>query len=163
MPTDMFLKISGPEISGESRDRNHKDEIDVLAWSWGVSQSATTHVRGGNSQGSVSVQDISMTKYIDQATPLLLLACCQGTRFETATLVLRKEGAFPLEYLTITMEDLIISSVSSGGSSGEGRQTEHISLNFARVRVSYQEQDERGRKEGVPVKMGWDIAQNKDI
>jgi type VI protein secretion system component Hcp len=28
MPTDIFMKING--IQGESRDKGHKDEIDVL-------------------------------------------------------------------------------------------------------------------------------------
>src|SRR5207248_5111445 len=35
MAMDMFIKIG--ELKGESRDKTHKDEIDVLAWSWGIS------------------------------------------------------------------------------------------------------------------------------
>ena len=37
---DYFLQIEG--IDGESTDKDHKDEIDVLAWSWGMSQSDTS-------------------------------------------------------------------------------------------------------------------------
>ena len=42
MAVDMFLKVSN-NIKGESKDHKHKDEIDVLAWSWGVSNSGTFH------------------------------------------------------------------------------------------------------------------------
>ena len=51
MAVDMFLKLT--DIKGEAQDDSHKEEIDVLAWSWGMSQSGTTHVGGGG--GSVRV------------------------------------------------------------------------------------------------------------
>ena len=35
MAVDMFIKIG--DLKGESSDKSHKDEIDVLAWSWGMS------------------------------------------------------------------------------------------------------------------------------
>ena len=42
--SDMFLKISG--IKGESTDSKHKDEIDVLSWSWGTSTGTGKVKRG---------------------------------------------------------------------------------------------------------------------
>jgi type VI secretion system secreted protein Hcp len=44
MAVDFFLKLDG--IPGESKDKAHKGEIDVLAWSWGMSQSGTMHMGG---------------------------------------------------------------------------------------------------------------------
>ena len=32
MAVDAFLKLDG--IDGESQDKEHKGEIDILAWSW---------------------------------------------------------------------------------------------------------------------------------
>ena len=32
MAVDMFFKLG--DIKGESQDASHKEEIDVLAWSW---------------------------------------------------------------------------------------------------------------------------------
>ena len=49
MAVDMFIKIG--DIKGESRDAKHKDEIDVLSWSWGMSQSGSMHVGGGGGAG----------------------------------------------------------------------------------------------------------------
>jgi type VI secretion system secreted protein Hcp len=157
----MFMKIK--DIKGESQDKgspSHKDEIDVLAWSWGTSQSATTHVGGGGGSGKVSVQDLSFTKYIDSASPDLLLACCNGKHLDEALLTVRKAGESPVEYLKIKMTEVIISSVSTGGSGGEDRLTENVTLNFAKVAVDYTPQDEKGKAKSPAASMTWDIAAN---
>lgn len=157
MAMDMFIKIGA--LKGESRDKTHKDEIDVLAWSWGMSNSGSAHVGGGAGAGKVNVQDLSFTKYIDKSSPDLMLACCNGKHYDKAVLVVRKAGETPLEYLTITMEDLLVTSVSTGGSGGEDKLTENCTLNFARVKVQYKEQTPTGGIGDKP-EMGWDIAAN---
>ena len=45
MAQDMFLKLT--DIEAESKDKVYGKNIDVLAWSWGCSQSATMHMGGG--------------------------------------------------------------------------------------------------------------------
>jgi type VI secretion system secreted protein Hcp len=160
MAMDQFIKIG--DLKGEAQDHKHKDEIDVLAWSWGMSQSGTTHMGSGGGAGKVSVQDLSLTKYIDKSSPDLMLACCNGKHYPEAKLVVRKAGETPLEYLIITMQDVMITSVSTGGSGGEDRLTENVSLNFSKVKVDYTEQTEKGGT-GAKPSMGWDIAENKKL
>jgi type VI secretion system secreted protein Hcp len=160
MAVDMFIKFDG--IDGESKDDKHKGEHDVLAWSWGMSQSGSAHVGGGGGTGKVSVNDLSFTKYIDKGSPDLMLNCCQGKHIDKATLTVRKAGGDPLEYVKIEMQEVIVSSVSTGGSGGEDRLTENITLNFAKVKVDYKEQTEKGTVGATP-KMGWDIQANKKI
>lgn len=157
MAMDMFIKIG--DLEGESRDAKHKNEIDVLAWSWGVSNSGTFHSGGGGGAGKANVQDISLTKYLDKSSPDLLLAACNGKHFDKATLIVRKAGEKPLEYLTITLEEVLITSVSTGGSGGEDRLTENVSLNFAKVTVAYKEQTSTGTVGATP-SMSYDIAEN---
>lgn len=157
MAVDMFIKIGS--LKGESRDKAHKEEIDVLAWSWGMSQSGTGHMGGGSGAGKVNVNDLSFTKYIDKTSCDLMLTCCNGKHHPEATLVVRKAGEQPLEYLKITMKDVIITSVSTGGSGGEDRLTENVTLNFAQVKVDYKEQTATGGVGATPT-MNWDIAQN---
>src|SRR6202008_1632022 len=94
MAVDMFIKIGA--VDGEASDAKHKKDIDVLAWSWGASQSGTTHVGQGGGAGKVNVQDLSFTKYVDSASHALLLACCKGTHYDKAGLGLRKNGVDPL-------------------------------------------------------------------
>lgn len=162
MAVDMFIKIG--DLKGESQDDKHKDEIDVLAWSWGMSQSGTMHEGGGGGAGKVSVQDLSFTKYVDKSSPTLMLYCSDGDQFKEAKLTVRKAGGKePLEYIVITMNDVIVTSVSTGGSGGEDRLTENVALNFSQAKLNYQPQKPDGTKDGGPVNYGWDIAANKKL
>ncbi|MEO7245780.1 MAG: type VI secretion system tube protein Hcp [Rubrivivax sp.] len=160
MAVDMFLKIE--TIDGETVDKQMKDSkaIDVLAWSWGVSQSGTTHMGGGGGAGKASFQDISVTKYIDSASHALLLSCATGEHFTKAVLTVRKAGTTQQPYVTVTMEEVIVSSVSTGGSGGEDRLTENISLNFAKIKFEYFYQDDKGVVSKTPKAMTYDIAAN---
>jgi type VI secretion system secreted protein Hcp len=161
MAVDMFLDIEG-EISGESQDKVHTKEIDVLAWSWGVSQSGSFHVGSGGGAGKANFQDISVTKWIDKSSPVLMLYCANGDHFPSAKLTVRKAGKNPLEYLTISMKKVLITSVSTGGSGGEDRLTENVTLNFAQVLVKYIEQTPEGG-EGDKPEFKWDIAANAPL
>ena len=157
MSLDMFIKIAS--LKGESVDKTHAGEIDVLAWSWGLSNSGSAHVGGGAGAGKVNVQDLSFTKYLDKSTPDLLLSTCNGKHWDQATLVVRKAGETPLEYLKITMTEVLVTSVSTGGSGGEDRLTENVTLNFASVKVDYIEQKKDGSAGDKP-SMNWNIAEN---
>jgi type VI secretion system secreted protein Hcp len=154
---DQFIKIGS--LKGEAEDKTHKDEIDVLSWNWGLSNSGNAHVGGGLGAGKCNVQDLSFTKYVDNATPDLMLATCNGKHFDKATLTIRKAGENPLEYLQITLEKVLVSSFSTGGSGGDDRLIETVSLNFAKVNVQYKQQTDTGSA-ASPVLMGWDFAQN---
>ena len=48
----MFLKITA--VTGESKDKVHTNEIDISAWSWGMSNSSSAHFAGGAGSGKVS-------------------------------------------------------------------------------------------------------------
>jgi type VI secretion system secreted protein Hcp len=158
MAVDMFMKIG--DIKGESADKDHSGEIDVLAWSWGASQSGSMHVGGGGGAGKVAVQDLSLTKWVDKASANLLLHCCNGKHIKECKLVVRKAGEKPVEYMTIVMNSCLISSVSTGGSGGEDRLTENVTINFGTVKFSYQPQGADGAADGGAIEMGWDISKN---
>ncbi|WP_390915604.1 type VI secretion system tube protein Hcp [Pseudosulfitobacter sp. SM2401] len=158
MAVDMFLKIEG-EIAGESQDKDHKNDIDVLAWSWGMSQSGSFHAGGGGGAGKANFQDISITKWIDQSSAELMKYCANGDHFPKAELIVRKAGKTPLEYLVIEMKKVMVTSVSTGGSGGEDRLTENVTLNFAEVKVSYKKQKDDGSGEAAK-EFPWNIAEN---
>lgn len=160
MALDTFIKIGS--LKGESVVKGFEDQVQVLAWSWGMSQSGTTHVAQGGGAGKVDVQDLSFTHYVDAASPNLVKACCTGEHFDTATLTMRKAGGTALEYVTLTLTEVIISSVSMGGSGGEDLLTENVALNFSKFKYSYQPQDAKGAKKGGAVEASYDIAKNTD-
>ena len=157
MAVDMFLKLNG--VDGESQDKAHGKEIDILAWSWGMSNSGSAHVGGGAGSGKVNVQDLSVTKYIDSSSAPLMLSCCNGAHFATAVLTVRKAGEKPLEYVTIKLQEVLITSVETGGSGGNDRLTENVTLNFAKVKVEYLPQEAKGGK-GTMIPFSWNIAGN---
>ncbi|MCX7102376.1 MAG: type VI secretion system tube protein Hcp [Methylobacter sp.] len=159
MAVDMFLKIEEPPIKGESKDHKHKEEIDVLAWSWGLSNSGNAQTGGGAGAGKVNVQDLSITKYIDKSTTDLFLSTCNGQHYGTVTLTVRKAGTNPVEYVKITMNEVLVTSLSTGGSGGEDRLTENLSLNFAKVKVEFTPQKADGSADKTQT-IGWDIAAN---
>ena len=157
MAVDMTAKIGN--IAGESVITGHAGEIDVLSFSFGGSQSGTMHSSTGGGAGKASVQDLNVTKWVDLATPDLMLACFNGTHIPEAVLTIRKAGEKPLEYLKITMTNCLISSVSTGGSGGEDRLTENVAINFAKVKLDYDQQIAAGGK-GAHGSMEFDIAKN---
>jgi type VI secretion system secreted protein Hcp len=155
---DMFLKMDG--VQGESVDKTHKGEIDVLAWSWGESKTTPAQVNKGAGAGkSLScITDLIVTKYIDEATPKLITDTVTNTRMPSAKLTVRKVGSVPLEYFTITMTNVSIASYSTGGSGGEDRLTENIALHFNSAHGEYTPQDPRTGVAGTPVP--WDVSEN---
>jgi type VI secretion system secreted protein Hcp len=160
MAVDMFMKIE-PAVKGESSDDKHKGEIDVLSWSWGVSNNGSFHTGTGGGSGKCNVNDITFTKYVDLSTHLLLQKCASGKHFDKATLVVRKAGDKPLEYLTITMDKVMVTAVQTGGSGGEDRLTENVTLNFAKFKLVYKGQDDKGNPTADQTAT-WDIAANKE-
>jgi type VI secretion system secreted protein Hcp len=158
MAVDMFLKLDG--VNGESKDKVHAKEIDVLSWSWGMSNSGSAHVGGGAGAGKVNVQDISITKYIDSSSPKIMLSCCDGKHFAKAKLTVRKAGGqAPVEYVIINMEEVLITSTTTGATGAEDRLTENIQLNFAKVNLDYTPQSDKGGA-GTAIPFAWNIAAN---
>src|SRR5271166_4242874 len=96
MAVDLFLKLDG--VVGESRDKVHLKEMDVLAWSWGMANSGSAHVGGGAGSGKLNAQDVMLSKYIDSSSPKLMLGRRNGTHYKSALITVRKGGGAPIEY-----------------------------------------------------------------
>lgn len=137
---DMFLKMSG--VRGESVDKTHAGEMDVLAWSWGASTG--TARTGKGLLPSSCVQDLSLTKFIDSASPQLIMNGVTGVVVPEAVLTVRKAGENPLEYLILRMNQVRVTSFSTGGSGGEDRLTENVTIHFESMRGEYRRQDPKG-------------------
>jgi len=162
MALDMFMNMGS--IKGETGDeeRGKQGDISVLAWSWGMNQSGTSHKGKGSGGGKASFQDLSFTKYIDSATNALMTALAAGTHLDKVELRVRKAGKGQQTYLMITMEQVLVTSISTGGSGGEDLLTENITLNFAEVEVVYSPQDEKGTVAGDKT-FYYNIAGNSEV
>jgi type VI secretion system secreted protein Hcp len=171
---DAFLKLDG--IKGESADAKHKGEIDIMSFSWGMSQTGVSATGGGGGAGKVKVHDFTITKKTDAASPLLFLNCANGAHIKEANFVVRKAGGEQLEFLKIKLTDVLVSSYKPHAADGAGLllpavtpapgdaiPVEQLSLNFAKVEFSYQAQGADGKAQGGPIVAGWDVKANQKV
>jgi type VI secretion system secreted protein Hcp len=160
MAQDIFLKIDG--INGESLDEKHKDEIEVLSWNWEILQDSTMHAGSGGGAGKATVKDLTFDHSIDRASPNLMKYALTGKHIDQAVLVTRKAGGNPLEYLKLTMSDVIVTRVKPAGARDEAeRSRETVSLSFAKVKQEYVVQNAQGGSGGA-VTASFDIKGNKE-
>jgi type VI secretion system secreted protein Hcp len=156
MAVDVFLKIKG--IEGESADGAHPNEIDVLSYSWGISQTGTMSYGGGGGAGKANFGDFNFMMRMNKATPKLMNACATGEHIPEAILSCRKAGGKQQDYMIYTFSDLLISSYQTSASSEE--PTESISFNYSKMKMEYKIQDAKGELKAGPI-FKYDIKANK--
>jgi type VI secretion system secreted protein Hcp len=162
MAIDAFLDIDG--VEGESAIKGFEKKIQILDFSWGATQSATGHMGTGSGSGKANVQDIQFSKYLDKTTPTLLQDLLKGKHYKRIILTLRKvTGDVQLNYCVFTMEDAMMTSYSTGaGLGGDDQVREHLSINFARIRMEYTLQDSKGAAIGKNT-ASWDVSKGTTI
>jgi len=159
MSNDCFLKLAG--IAGESPDSTHKGEIDVIEWEWDATQSSSMHSGSGGGAGKATVHDLTFDHYMDRSSPNLLKYCLTGKHIESATMTVRKAGAKPLEFLKLTMTDVIVTRVAPLLKASMDRPRETVCLSFAKVKQEYTIQNQQGGSGGT-VTMSFDIQKNTE-
>jgi type VI secretion system secreted protein Hcp len=157
MAVDIFLQI--PKVAGESTDSKFAGAIDVVSWNWGLSQAGSAGSGTGSGTGQVNFQDVTLTKYVDKATPALMAACCAGTSYGPVVLSMRKAGNTPLVYLVLTLGNVTISAHGHATSSTDDRQTEQVGLHFGTVKMEYTPQNADGSG-GATVTSTWNVPGN---
>jgi type VI secretion system secreted protein Hcp len=158
MASDIFAKLG--DIKGESLDAKHKDEIEILSFSWGVTNTGSAATGSGAGSGKATFQDLVVVHNIDKASPDLLRACATGTHLKEATITHRKAGKGQQEFLVVKMNDVIITGVTHGGATGQP-YSETVSLAFAKVDLEYKPQNPDGSLDaGIHFK--YDLKANKE-
>jgi len=155
---DMFLKIDA--IPGESTDDKHKDWIEILSYSHGVSQPA--RVVGGGALEPCQHQDFSLVHTLDKASPQLALYCCNGKHIPEVAIELCRAGGDKRKYMEYVLSDVIVSSVkpSAGTRSGDTLPLEEVSFNYGKIEWTYTIIGADGLPHGDIV-TSWDLMANK--
>ncbi len=157
--SDYFLELDG--VKGESKDEKHKGEIEILSFSWGVSQTGSFSSGGGGGAGKASFQDIRFEKRIDKSSPLLAKRLWQGTHIKKAVLHVRKSGPGKPEYMTITLENcLVLSFQTKPSEDSDSVPTERVSFSYSKIEYAYSPQKPDGSLD-KPIKAGYDLKLNK--
>ena len=157
MPVEMFLKLAG--IEGESSDAKHKGEIDVLAWSWGLSETVSAS-GGGGGAGRTKIESLSIEKLVDLASPLLLSFSAQGKHISDGILATRKPSKTADDFLLFKMTDVIVTSVHMTASKETNEPAENITLSFGKMELDYRPTKPDGSL-GPGTSFKWDVAGNK--
>ena len=160
MAFDMHIKFGGGKIKveGSSDHAKHKGEVPLLAWSWGLANSADLHSASTGAGGKAQVQDISLTKYVDSSSHSLLQAAATGARLEEAWLYVTNATGEQTDYMTLHLSNgVMVTSVSTGGSGGEDRLTESVTLHFGKFKYGFQPQKPDGGKDGAVKEFTYDI------
>jgi type VI secretion system secreted protein Hcp len=155
--SDIFVKIDG--ISGESRDMAHRGEIEVSSWRWKMSQPSGMLSGAGGGAAKATINDLEFVHQIDRASPNLMRYCLTGRHIPKVVLTMRKAGGIPIDFLIITMSNVVITHVEPI-VVGEGYY-EHVKLSFSRVQQEYSLQDIRGGNAGA-VTANFDIRENSE-
>jgi type VI secretion system secreted protein Hcp len=163
---DMFLKLEGPDVKGESGDSVHKDLIELSSFSWGVSNLGTASTGGGGGSGAADKQDLTVTKQTDKGSNVLMVGCASGQHYTKATIYARKAGGSQLDFLTIELGPgdkgaVFLSNYSIGGGDG-GIPTETVSINFSTINMTYNQQAKEGTGAGA-APLGWDFGKKAKL
>jgi len=153
---DMFLMVKGAKhglIKGEAQDDQHKGEIEVLAWSWGMQAKAS--IGGGTATGKAAINDLRVVKRVDSASTALMSALRTNEPIQKAVLTLRKAGKSQVEYLKITIEQgrvisLIVDVADPLGAAAKEVPdvVERVSFSFNKIEVEYVPQGKDGLPQG---------------
>ena len=142
MAANYFLKFT-PEIKGESKQKSYEDQIEILSFSWGVSQAGGYSYGSGGTSAKANLQDLSVSFRMNPSSPKIMQYCATGKHLDSAVLTCLEASETPQKYLEITLTDVVISSYQTGGS-GDDKPIESMTLNFAQVKKEYFKQDDNG-------------------
>lgn len=159
--SDIHLKLG--DVKGESTDDKHKDEIDVLKFSWSVRNAGSTGQGGGGGTGKAAFTDIEFQHRIDKASTALWKVCATGEPIKEGTLTAAKSGKGPQDFLVIKMTDVLVTSVSKSGTGtgGNAEIIETVTLQAAKVDFEYKPQKGDGSLDAGS-HFVYDIRANKE-
>ncbi len=156
MAVDFFLKLAG--IDGESLDAKHTNEITVMSFSWGASQTTSVSGSGGSGAGKATLADLSIMKNYDAASAPMYKALLLGTHIATGVLTAVKSGADGSPFLTISLGEVFVTSIQISGSSEI--PMESVSFSYNTIGTQYWQQDGTG-KLLAKAPVSYDLKANK--
>jgi type VI secretion system secreted protein Hcp len=154
--SDYFLRVDG--ILGESLDDRHRDWIDLLTFSWGVSSSLNPLVTSPGTPASKSKPaDFVFVANSSRASPRLFLACARGTKINNVLLEVVKAGADRFTYLKVLLQDVRVASYNQAPSADFGIPLDVVNLRYVKITETFVPQTPTGAP-GTPVVAGFDFA-----
>jgi type VI secretion system secreted protein Hcp len=150
---DIYLKVKNPDVTGEAADSDHKGEIEVVSWSWGIEGS--TDVATGMAAAKPKLTELRIVKRIDRSSPVIMNLVKSNKVADTATLTMRKAGGTQLPFFVIELKKVRFTSVKlesiNDVTKPNTEMVERVNLGFEHVTVTYTPQSATGAKGGGDV------------
>jgi type VI secretion system secreted protein Hcp len=159
---DVIILDMGPNVLGESNVSGFKDKIELLSFSHGVAMQITGDISNSErTSGKPTHQDMTVTKYLDRASPVLNQSCCEGKTFPQVEIIIgRNDSGKVVELMRYTLKNVVISSVSIGGGGGD-RPVETLTLNYGEITWNFSRMKDGGEGAEAPVKGRWNLNTNR--
>jgi type VI secretion system secreted protein Hcp len=156
-----YIKFDG--VEGEAQDKDHKGWTDLLTFNQALHQPGGGATGATRRRGDVVLEDINCTKELDKSSPKIAEAVCTGKVFPKVEIDLTASytDAGRVTYYRYELKNVIVTSYSIGGSGqAEDVPTEDFSLNFEEIKVTYTENDSKGKKKGN-VEYAWKVEEGE--
>lgn len=159
----IYMKYDG--IDGSVTQKGHEKWIEILSCQFGASRSMTTLAgRAADREASEpNVSEVVVTKPNDDASAKLFQEAVVGTDGKKVTIEFVSTGSPGVKYLEFKLENVLVSSYSVSGSSGDARPMESLSLNFTKITMTHLKMDQKGAVTGSPIIGGYDVAAAQKI
>ena len=122
-----------PNIPGSSLDADHKNWIEVLSMSQGVS----------STKKSVACSDLAIMKVLDQAGPALWAAAAVRQQFNEIRIEVVRGGDFSGVVYDIRLTNAKVTSTQTSSSSEW--PIESVSFSYEEITLTFNPQDAKGR------------------
>jgi type VI secretion system secreted protein Hcp len=158
MAFDGFIKFD--DIEGESSDAKHPGWIEITDCGMEILQniSTTASSAGGATAERADLSDFRFSKLMDKSSPLLALACADGTVFKTIKVELCRAGTEKIKFMEFKLANSIISALSMNANGTF--PTESIHLNYGKIEWCYTQQNRAGGGACGNVAAAWDRQKN---
>jgi len=156
-----YVKFDG--IDGESQDKDHKNWSDILSFAQPIHQPGGAKTGATRRRGDVVLEDIVVVKELDKASPKLAEAVCKGKVFPKVDLQVTASytDAGRVTYYAYELKNVMVTSYNvSGSGQSDEMPVEELSLNFEEIKVTYTENDSKGKKKGN-VEYSWKVEEGE--
>jgi len=164
MAFDMFLKVEG--VKGESTDSIHKEWMEVMSFSHGLSQApgGALSSEGALTGGRADHSDFSIVKRLDSASPTLAILLCRGSAIKEIVFELCRATGDKTTFMKYTFKNCIVSGYRPGGSGvgDDPLPLEEVSFRYGEIYYEYTPTSPTGQK-GAAVKAAWSTMENKSL
>ncbi|MDV6034491.1 MULTISPECIES: type VI secretion system tube protein Hcp [Pirellulaceae] len=156
-----YIKFDG--VDGECKDKDHKGWSDLLSFSQAVHQPGGSATGSTRRRGDVILEDISCAKELDKSSPKIAESVCKGKVYPKVEIDVTASytDAGRVTYYRYELTNVLVTSYSIGGAGqSESVPTEDFSLNFEEIKVTYTENDSKGKKKGN-VEYSWKVEEGE--